>query len=90
MLKVDSKQAEALQLAREHGNLSLTVRNPLDKTLTTSDGLYLSDLAEELGRNLARLNVVELSEIAMTIESAPSDLPCRCSVAEQLFREVGF
>ena len=31
-LLVDQKQAEALQLALDNGNISLTVRNPLDRT----------------------------------------------------------
>ena len=45
-LLVDAKQAEVLQLATEHGNLSLALRNPRDTATTGHDGTLLSDLAK--------------------------------------------
>jgi len=41
-LLVDSKQAEALQLACDNGNISLAVRNPLDKSLGEMDATVLN------------------------------------------------
>lgn len=53
-LMVDAKQAEALQLAMEHGDISLAMRNPQDAAEVASDATLLSDgrlaqLAEVLG-----------------------------------------
>jgi len=39
---VDQKQAEALQVLGDNGNISLTVRNPLDKTMGDTEGTVLS------------------------------------------------
>lgn len=44
-LMVDSKQAEALQLAAAHGQISLALRNPLDDAGGTLRGTLFSDLA---------------------------------------------
>jgi pilus assembly protein CpaB len=41
-LLVDSRQAEALQLASVHGRVSLAMRNPLDTTESSSDPTLLS------------------------------------------------
>ncbi|MBN2270323.1 MAG: Flp pilus assembly protein CpaB [Sedimentisphaerales bacterium] len=41
-LMVDSKQAEALQLAAEHGQISLALRNPLDKAPVDTEAMVLS------------------------------------------------
>lgn len=41
-LLVDSKQAEALQLAVDNGNISLAVRNPLDKSLGEMEATVLN------------------------------------------------
>ena len=41
-LMVDTKQAEALQLAVENGTISLSIRNPLDKNLFELEGTVLS------------------------------------------------
>ena len=53
-LMVDSRQAEALQLAIEHGTIALAMRNPGDLEFFKSDATLLSDgllaqLAEMLG-----------------------------------------
>jgi hypothetical protein len=41
-LMVDPKQAEALQLAMENGNISLSLRNPLDRKMFELEGTVLS------------------------------------------------
>jgi len=41
-LMVDSKQAEALQLASEHGQISLALRNPLDTAPIDTEAMVLS------------------------------------------------
>ncbi len=41
-LMVDTKQAEALQLAMDNGKISLAMRNPLDKMAIDSDATVLS------------------------------------------------
>ncbi|MEJ2647712.1 MAG: RcpC/CpaB family pilus assembly protein, partial [Sedimentisphaerales bacterium] len=41
-LMVDSKQAEALQLAIDNGNISLAIRNPLDKKMVDAEATVLS------------------------------------------------
>lgn len=41
-LMVDSRQAEALQLAMENGHISLAMRNPLDKRLVDAHATVLS------------------------------------------------
>jgi Flp pilus assembly protein CpaB len=43
-LMVDSEQAEALQLAMEHGTISLAMRNPKDAHLVDRDPTLLSEL----------------------------------------------
>ena len=53
-LMVDSRQAEALQLAIEHGSIALAMRNPGDREIFQSDATLLSDgllaqLADMLG-----------------------------------------
>jgi pilus assembly protein CpaB len=44
-LMVDLEQAAALQLAMQHGNVSLALRNPLDKAPASSEGVRLSQVA---------------------------------------------
>ena len=41
-LMVDSKQAEALQLASDNGSISLAIRNPLDKRMVDMEATVLS------------------------------------------------
>jgi Flp pilus assembly protein CpaB len=40
---VDPKQAEALQLAREYGSVSVAMRNPLDQYVFSSEATLLSE-----------------------------------------------
>jgi pilus assembly protein CpaB len=42
-LMVDAKQAEALQLAKDKGQISLAMRNPLDRKVTDLDPTVLSE-----------------------------------------------
>jgi len=42
-LMVDSRQAEALQLAVEHGDISLAMRNPSDVTVAASNATLLAE-----------------------------------------------
>ena len=42
-LMVNSKQAEALQLAREYGSVSVAMRNPLDKRPVNNNATVLSE-----------------------------------------------
>lgn len=54
-LKVDAQQAEALQLAQEHGTLSLALRSPAKPTSpesTPDKALLLSSLSEDLAKLL--------------------------------------
>jgi len=52
-LLVDTKQAEALQIAIENGNISLSIRNPLDKEIFETEGTVLSqDRLFDLGSAL--------------------------------------
>jgi pilus assembly protein CpaB len=46
-LLVDAKQALLLQLAREHGSISLSLRNPLDGAPVASPAVLLTELAPE-------------------------------------------
>lgn len=55
-LMVDATQAEALQLANAYGDLTITLRNPLDTTRQTSSGMVLSDLSQEIAERLSALN----------------------------------
>jgi Flp pilus assembly protein CpaB len=57
-LMVDADQAEALQLANAYGDLTITLRNPLDTTRQRSRGMVLSDLSEEIAARLSALNQV--------------------------------
>ena len=49
-LMVNSKQAEALQVAMENGEISLALRNPRDTTPVDDKVTRLSDLSKELKR----------------------------------------
>ncbi len=56
-LMVDTRQAEALQLAMENGKISLAMRNPLDQKASDTEGMILSQgrlakLGELLGSSV--------------------------------------
>lgn len=68
-LLVDSDQAKALQLATEHGTLSLAMRNPLDKSKagdepTLLSGGRLARLAEYLEASVPRPGIATPAEDA--------------------------
>jgi Flp pilus assembly protein CpaB len=53
-LLVDQKQAEALQVLADNGNISLAVRNPLDKSLGATEAMVLSQGRLEHLKDLQR------------------------------------
>jgi len=53
-LVVTPPQAEALQLAMEHGTLSLAVRNPVDDGREEGKGTLLTDISEDLAALMKR------------------------------------
>lgn len=70
-LKVDAEQAKALQLAMEHGSISLAMRNPEDQILgdsgvTLLSGGQLANLAEFLAPNAQNA-----PEVEKAVEPAP-------------------
>lgn len=67
-LLVDSRQAEALQLALAHGTVTLALRNPNDTARSTGQGMLLSDLSDTVAERLAAL-------LAPPAEPAPSAEP---------------
>lgn len=69
-LMVDPRQAEILQLALTHGEVSLAVRNPLDEGASESDGVLLSELTEQLSRRSVNLSANELGETAMKVQES--------------------
>jgi len=54
-LMVNTEQAKALQLAVNHGTVSIALRNPLDEAAQSPQGTYLSDLSQELAETIAAL-----------------------------------
>ena len=71
---VTSLEAQALQLAMEHGTISLAMRNPLDMTTTVQAGpTSLKELLKNPGRALPG-NVRSLARfLAKVVPSAPTD-----------------
>ena len=64
---VDSKQAEALQLATDNGSISLAIRNPLDKKMVDMEATVLSQ-----GR-LANLGAVLTPAVFSFAENAQNE-----------------
>jgi Flp pilus assembly protein CpaB len=54
-LMVSTEQAKSLQLAVNHGTISLALRNPLDEAAQSPQGTYLSELSKELADHIAAL-----------------------------------
>jgi pilus assembly protein CpaB len=69
-LKVNSRQAEALQLASEYGSLSLAMRNPVDKSPIDKDATMLSEgrLAEMAAMLQASVSADPDEELARWVE----------------------
>jgi len=66
-LMVDSRQAEALQLAVEYGKISLAMRNPLDKRPVDMDATVLSQ------GQLAKLGYALEPQVAAALAAQPLD-----------------
>jgi pilus assembly protein CpaB len=64
-LMVDSRQAEALQLAEDYGKITLVMRNPLDKRAVDIDATVLSQ------GQLARLGRALEPQVAAAMTQAP-------------------
>ena len=60
-LSLDSQQAEMLQLAVTHGEVTLAMRNPLDLDRPRMEGTRLSDLSKDLADRIAALAQMEES-----------------------------
>ncbi len=71
-LLLDSKQAEAMQLAAGHARVSLVLRNPLDTVATIGHGVALSQLSAEFARRLSPLGELVLSGPGMEVGKAAS------------------
>ena len=69
-LMVDQRQAEVLQLALTHGEVSLAVRNPLDEGAGESNGVLLSELSEQLSRRIVTSTATELAATAMQVQES--------------------
>lgn len=84
-LLVDEQQAQVLQLAINHGTISLAMRNPLDNaSLASNDSTLLSDLTEKfIKHGSVTLNsmdagaplVVEAAQPSRLTENAVTDSP---------------
>jgi Flp pilus assembly protein CpaB len=61
-LLVNAKQAVLLQLAREYGEISLAMRNPLDDTPADAAGVLLSELSPAFLKRLAKTAEPEIAE----------------------------
>jgi pilus assembly protein CpaB len=79
-LLLDSRQAEAMQLATEHGTVSLALRNPLDSASEQAEATLLVEgrlakLAEALSANVRRgeTTVVQPGQYATTY--SPPGIP---------------
>ncbi len=74
-LMVDSRQAEALQLAMEHGTIALAMRNPGDLEFFESDATLLDDgllahLAQMLGPQVVEQADVPSAQVSDDLELA--------------------
>jgi pilus assembly protein CpaB len=80
-LKVDSRQAEALQLAMNNGTITLAMRNPLDQQDIESDAMVLSQgrlakLGQLLGPYVGTTggNMPEFNENGEMVLAGPNDV----------------
>jgi len=75
-LLVNAKQAILLQLAREYGEISLAMRNPLDDTPADAAGVLLSELSPEYLKRIAKTTE--------TVAAEPSPKPPKWEI--EIFR----
>lgn len=76
-LMVNSRQAEALQLAREYGTISIVMRNPLDTAPVNSDSTVLNEgQLAKFGSTLTPTNLTDEQKTALLkkISSQPQKL----------------
>ena len=71
-LRVNAEQAVVLQLAREHGTVSLALRSPLDSDRVESSGILLSEFSEYLGWLAKAVNRETAPHEEETAPSAPA------------------
>ncbi len=74
-LLVNPQQAEALQLAMEHGSLSLAMRGPADDVPGHGKGTSLSELSEDLARMMRRSKVTPTGRPIGETPAAPDTRP---------------
>jgi pilus assembly protein CpaB len=86
-LLVDTKQAEALTIAIENGNISLSIRNPLDKEIFEFEGTVLSqDRLFDLGSALTpTVSPSVQRELDLQGEQATTDKPQGQAQSEVIF-----
>jgi pilus assembly protein CpaB len=84
-LMVDTRQAEALQLAMDSGKISLAMRNPLDQKTADSEGMVLSQGRLAMAGELLSPSVYAAS--VADANGAPEDIAAKN--AEQLKRLFG-
>lgn len=80
LLMVDSKQAEMLNLASNHGKLSVSLRNPLDQNAEDLQGTRMSDLSSQLAQRIAALTAIQDARGSLQVASEelpgdPNDAP---------------
>lgn len=92
-LEVDSRQAEALQLAMNNGKITLAMRNPLDQQEVDSDAMVLSQgrlakLGELLGTSVrltgARLAGLDANELQVIIDPNDPNLTLQVPAVSQM------
>lgn len=71
-LMVNTAQAEALQLAATHGEVSVSLRNPLDTQTIEVDGTRISELSKDLADRIRRLSENELGAGPLVVPELPS------------------
>ncbi|MHC4258859.1 MAG: Flp pilus assembly protein CpaB [Planctomycetota bacterium] len=89
-LMVDPKQAEALQLARTYGSISLAMRNPLDKYAVDTDATVLSE--GQLARLGSTLSPTVMAAKRLLAQVLPGDAndPNGTAFTETVFSERVF
>lgn len=65
-LMVTTAQAEALQLAVTHGEVSVALRNPLDTALVNAPGTRMSDLSKDFADRIRKLLEQEVTPTPLT------------------------
>jgi len=70
-LMVNTAQAEALQLAVSHGEVTVAMRNPLDTTLVNATGTKMSDISKGFTDEIRKLMEQAVAQAPLT----PPDFP---------------